>query len=411
MNPWVMRRFGAGCHQWAWLVPIVLIFPSFRSMAETPFSEPYSINRAMQEFTGPGRDAPTPEDVKNIAIGYFGPLPEEDLRYADLYYGILLAIEEANEAGGYQGLPFRLVSRWATDPWGAGSQKVVRLAYHDNVWAVIGSVDGDTSHVAIQILTIARVALVAPTATVPGLTQAGVPWMFRLPPNDPSQAAALAAHMAREGKERTMALLSSTHHDSRVFRGEMIKALQNRPVSLAIEAQVSSLVESATGIRRLLLAEPDAICIALDPPAAALALEELNRSGWEGDLYGWGRLSYRSFFESANEGVEGMVVPRMWDPQIDSSESERFGELYRERFGKKPDAQAAYGYDAARLVIEAVRAEGLNRIRIRDGLASLSPFQGVTGSIFWDGGGGNTRPVNLWRWERHGGMTRLSTEP
>jgi ABC-type branched-subunit amino acid transport system substrate-binding protein len=52
-------------------------------------------------------------------------------------------------------------------------------------------------------------------------------------------------------------------------------------------------------------------------------------------------------------------------------------------------------YDATRLLIEAIRAAGLCRARIRDAIRDLAPWHGVTGVVQWDQAGGNTRRPQL----------------
>jgi ABC-type branched-subunit amino acid transport system substrate-binding protein len=65
------------------------------------------------------------------------------------------------------------------------------------------------------------------------------------------------------------------------------------------------------------------------------------------------------------------------------------------RYGRLPDYTAAHAYDAANIVIAAIRTAGLNRSRIRDAVQALSPTRGVTGAIEWDEQGQNRRGVSL----------------
>jgi hypothetical protein len=46
-------------------------------------------------------------------------------------------------------------------------------------------------------------------------------------------------------------------------------------------------------------------------------------------------------------------------------------------------------------LVAAVRKAGLNRARIRDAVAELAPYSGVTGMVQWDRLGSNTRAVAL----------------
>ena len=87
-------------------------------------------------YAGPGREELAPTDIKQISIGYFGPGTVSHPEGGDMWCAASLAIEEANRAGGYKDLPFRLVAGWSDNPWGTGISKVVRMAYVDKVWAL-----------------------------------------------------------------------------------------------------------------------------------------------------------------------------------------------------------------------------------------------------------------------------------
>jgi len=65
------------------------------------------------------------------------------------------------------------------------------------------------------------------------------------------------------------------------------------------------------------------------------------------------------------------------------------------RYGRSPDYTAAHAYDAANIVIAAIRTGGLNRPRIRDAVEAISPVHAVTGVIEWDAQGQNHRAVSL----------------
>jgi branched-chain amino acid transport system substrate-binding protein len=75
--------------------------------------------------------------------------------------------------------------------------------------------------------------------------------------------------------------------------------------------------------------------------------------------------------------------------------SPEFRARFHARFGADPDYAAAHSYDAASLVIAAIRKSGLNRARIREALRALSPYAGVSGVIAWDAMGQNQTPPLL----------------
>jgi branched-chain amino acid transport system substrate-binding protein len=55
-------------------------------------------------------------------------------------------------------------------------------------------------------------------------------------------------------------------------------------------------------------------------------------------------------------------------------------------YGYKPGAAAAYAYDGARILIEAVRNTGTDRENIQSYLSGIK-FKGVTGEISFDAKG------------------------
>jgi ABC-type branched-subunit amino acid transport system substrate-binding protein len=60
-----------------------------------------------------------------------------------------------------------------------------------------------------------------------------------------------------------------------------------------------------------------------------------------------------------------------------------------------PDYAAVYAYDAANLVIAAIRKAGLNRVRIYDAIRELSGSTGASGVIRFDALGRRAHPVWL----------------
>jgi len=131
-----------------------------------PSREVFSDLRTRQtDYAGPGREKCSPSDVKEVLIGYFGPGTPSDPRGGDMWSAACLAVEQANRSGGYNGLPFRLVAGWSDNPWGSGITEVTRMAYVHKVWAIIGGIDGPSTHLAEQVVAKARLTLLSSAST------------------------------------------------------------------------------------------------------------------------------------------------------------------------------------------------------------------------------------------------------
>ncbi|MGD0249250.1 MAG: hypothetical protein ABSB75_09375, partial [Candidatus Limnocylindrales bacterium] len=127
----------------------------------TPYYEFYT---GLIEYNGAARDVPTlkPSDVEEVRVGFLGPIenhPDEKLGRMMLA-GSQLAIEEANASGGYGGKPFRLMQHNDQAVWGASSNEIVKMAYDERVWGMLGSISGDSTHIALRVILKAEVPLV-----------------------------------------------------------------------------------------------------------------------------------------------------------------------------------------------------------------------------------------------------------
>jgi len=129
---------------------------------------------------------------EEIKIGLLLPVPpDNDLISRSAQLGAELAIEQANDKGGYNGQTFKLIIRTADGLWGAGSKESVRMVHEDEVVAIVTAVDGRNAHLAEQVAAKSHVVQVATRATEETLSQAYVPWFFRIVPNDKQQGLAL----------------------------------------------------------------------------------------------------------------------------------------------------------------------------------------------------------------------------
>ena len=86
---------------------------------------------------------------------------------------------------------------WSESPWKAGIADLTRLVYERGAWAVIGGVDGTTTHLAVQIALKSHFLLLSPGSTDATADHANVPWLFSLPPSDEQVAPSLAESESR----------------------------------------------------------------------------------------------------------------------------------------------------------------------------------------------------------------------
>jgi branched-chain amino acid transport system substrate-binding protein len=343
------------------------------------------------EYAGPGREDLPPADVREILLGYFGPSDPTHPEGGDLWLASGLAVAEANDAGGYRGLPFRLVPAWSENPWGTGVAQVARLAYVDRVWAVIGSIDGTSTHLAEQVAAKVRLTLVSPAATDKTVNFANVAWMFSCLPSDDAHAQVLSQVVADRIGSRPFTLISATDHDSHAATVELTRFLERRSMTLLRHLEFEPGSPDLSGlIDRVVASDAEAVVILAGPVESARLVVALRDRSEDLPVFGGPSIGRTAFRERAGSAGEGISFPSPCAPVVSS---EHFGGLFLSRFGRLPDCTAAQAYDATRLVIEAIRKAGLNRARIRDSVEALAPWDGSAGTIDWSPLGRNRRDV------------------
>ncbi len=360
----------------------------FYTEDEMPSPEPPGVLDTPVEFGGWRGTTLDPTSVSEVRIGLFAP------DSGDAPNGARLAVEQLNAAGGFRGTPLRIVARWADDPWSGAAKEMVRLVYDDSVWAVLGSVNGDATHIAEQVATKAWLPLVAPVSADPTLTYIRIPWIFRLPPDEEAQADVLVRDGILARSLADVGLITSSDHDGRTFATEALERLRAAGVTPAFHFEISLNGDLAALAGRARSFAPGAVIVRVPPSSTPDLLDQLSCAGVRAPLlvpwipgltpsaltshYAGDVLALRPFREANNPAYAA------------------FDRAYRTRYGSEPTPVAAYGYDAVHLVVSALETSGLNRAALRDAIAARTDFVGATGAISWDNAGGNrVAPVLL----------------
>jgi branched-chain amino acid transport system substrate-binding protein len=89
--------------------------------------------------------------------------------------------------------------------------------------------------------------------------------------------------------------------------------------------------------------------------------------------------------EIGGNAVEGYYFSTHYSAESDDPRVKAFVLRFKERYSGVPDAMAALGYDAAKLLADALgRAGSTNGPALRDAIAATRDFSGVTGRITID---------------------------
>jgi branched-chain amino acid transport system substrate-binding protein len=375
-----------------------------RNYAHTPgdvepfgYIHPYKQHFLLQlEYTGPGRAKPEPEHLDEVKLGFIGPIMstvsvatggkshEEDLGIKMLQ-GARLAVEQANAQGGYlkRKIPFALVISNDNGLWGASGNEIIKMAYKDQVWAILGTIDGANSHIAIRVALKAEIVMMNSGDTDPTFIETNIPWVVRCIGDDRQQGYLLVDYLYRKLGLKRVGIIRANNRYGRFGVREIRDGSRRLERPIVLEMSYPVGVEDFTlQLDRLKAAGVEAVVHWGDAADGARILNQMRKQGMQQPYFCCDRCVCDEFVKIAGENAQGVVCTYPWNPTRKDRKLEAFRAAFRQRFGEEPETYAAHAYDGMSMLIWAVQVAGLNRAKIRDVLAYRSkPWQGVTGEI------------------------------
>jgi len=107
------------------------------------------------------------------------------------------------------------------------------------------------------------------------------------------------------------------------------------------------------------------------------------------------------------EIADGCFYTNHYSPDDSAPEVQTFIKAYQAKFGQIPDAMAILGYDAARVMCDAIKRAGSTDAKaIKDALGATKDFPGASGTITIDADHNARKPIKIL--EIRGGQTHLA---
>jgi branched-chain amino acid transport system substrate-binding protein len=323
-----------------------------------------------------------------IRVGEYASLTGKDATFGiSSHEGTLLAIEEANAAGGVLGRKLELLTEDTQCKPGEPATVVNKLITRDGVIAVLGEVASSRSLEAAPICQQNKVPMISPSSTNPDVTRTG-DYIFRVSFIDPFQGTVMANFATKTLKAKRVAVFTDVKSDyskglARFFKerfkangGEIVTELDYNGGDKDFKAQL-------TAIRA---ANPDGVFVPGYYTECALISVQAKQLGLNVPLFGGDGWESSVLFEIGGKAVEGNYLSTHYHPAVGTEISRKFVENYQKRFnGKMPDALAACGYDSALVLIDAIKRAGTtDGPKLRDAIAATRGFVAVTGTITLD---------------------------
>lgn len=297
--------------------------------------------------------------------------------------GVNLAIEEINEAGGINGKQIKYLSE---DDKGDPTEAVTvyNKLSDAGVQAIIGPVTSKPAQAVADNSVEDNMPIISPTGTMESITE-GKDNVFRACFTDPLQGEILANFAANNLEAKKVAVLRNTSNDYSNGVADKFKEVakaQGLEV-VADEGYGENDVDFKVQLTNIKKQSPDVILVpeyyekdvSIAGQAKELEIDAkiIGPDGWDGVL--------ATVAKGSEGNLEGIYFTNHYAVDDESEKIQSFVKKYEEKYGEKPSAFAALGYDTVYIYKTAFEnAKSDSREYIIQAIKDVE-YDGITGSL------------------------------
>ena len=334
----------------------------------------------------PPVQAPPPPPPMVIKIGSVAPLTGGIAHLGkDNENGARLAIDEANAAGvtiGGKKVKFELMSEDDQADPKVGNTVAQKLV-DAKVAGIVGHLNSGTTIPASAIYNQANIPMISGSATNPALTEQGFKGVFRIVGRDDQQGPAVANYLATNNKPKTVAVIDDATAYGEGLANEVEKTLKAAGVKvLPREKGTDKTVDWKAVLTKVKGKKPDAVFFGgMDATGGPLLKQARELKMTAVFAFGDGACTDK-MAELAGAAAEGLICSQAGIPV--QASGKKFLDAYKAKFKVDPILYSPFTYDAANLLIAAMKkADSPDPAKYLPALAA-SDYNGASGNIKFD---------------------------
>ena len=303
-----------------------------------------------------------------------------------------MIVEQINQAGGINGTPLKLI---VYDDEGDATKcnlQVKKLLEQDKVTAVIGPSISGLSLAVVPVFEQAQTPLISCAASYKIVHDeaTGKPykWIFKVPQSDSLAAEAIYTHMQSKGINK-IAIISGTSGFGASGRQELIRLAPEYGMEIVADEKYdpkdTDMTAQLTKIKGL---EPQAIVNWSIGPTQVTVVRNWRDLGMESiafyQSHGFGS---RKNIELAAGAAEGVLCPLgacniaalLPADHPQKEVTMKYTENYKAKYNEPLSSFGGHAWDAMHLLVDALKAVGADKAKIRDYLETKKGFIGQHG--------------------------------
>jgi branched-chain amino acid transport system substrate-binding protein len=320
----------------------------------------------------------------DILVGEYGSLTGTQATFGQSNHnGVMMAADEINAAGGINGRKIKVLTEDDQSKAEEAANAVTKLISQNNVTAILGEVASSASIAAAPICQSNKVPMITPSSTNDEVTKKG-DYIFRTCFTDSYQGENIAKYVAQTGMKRA-AILTDVKNDYSTGLTKVITQVYTSMGGQIIGNQSYSNGDSdfRSQLTALKALNPQVIFVPGYYTDIGQIAQQAKELGINAPLAGGDGWESPKLIEIGGKALEGSFYTNHYFYGDPTPTVRDFVQKYKERYGQIPDGMAALGYDAMRVLADAMkRANGkLDGESLKTAIGETKNFDGVTGRI------------------------------
>ena len=301
--------------------------------------------------------------------------------------GAMLAVDQVNAAGGINGRKVQFVNVNSESDNTKSVSAVKRLIEQDKVVGIVGPMSSGSSFAIVDTVERAKIPMISNGGTrgivLPPEQRR---YTFLAPLTDVVVQSAMLKDMQRRGIKK-IAILNSDVAFGTSGRDSLEKAVGEYGISIvAKETFGNADTDMTPQLTKIRSSDAQATVVWATGPGLAISTKNHRALGIATPLYLAHSANDFNYLRLAGESSNGVLLPssKLYvadslpasDPQ--KAVVTRFLADYEKKYGKLPATFAGNGYDAAMMLMEAIRKAGTEPGPVRDAIEGIGNHVGVT---------------------------------
>lgn len=333
------------------------------------------------------------DSEKPVKIGFVAGMSGRvaDLGIAGLD-AVQMLIEKENGEAGINGQRIQLVIKDDRHDPDVARQAAKELI-DEGVVAIIGPMTSQMGMAITPILNKHRILCVSPTVSTQKLSGIN-DYFFRVVPSVRTNTLVSADYQIKSGNMTRTAVIYDVGNQSYTeswlenFKELFVKGGGEIVSAISYNTKENNLFEDMA--KKVLSLDINGILIIANSMDSALLCQQIRKidKAVYITLADWG--ATEQLLEFGGKAVEGVTVVQTFDREDPSPTYRAFRKAYLEQLGREPGFPGVHGYDAAHVVITALKRQKKGE-DLKKSLLSIRRFEGLQGPIIFDDYGDMTR--------------------